>query len=74
MYLRCINAYFNWLHREHGKELIKIPRLKEEQKILATFSPEQIKRLVQFKPPGIRREARVHVMAICAIDTGVAPG
>jgi hypothetical protein len=26
-YLRCINAYFRWLHVEHGQALIKIPRL-----------------------------------------------
>jgi site-specific recombinase XerD len=25
-YLRCINAYFNWLHKEHRRELIRIPR------------------------------------------------
>jgi hypothetical protein len=26
-YLRCINAYFMWLHKEHGKERVKIPWL-----------------------------------------------
>ena len=40
-YLRCINAYFMWLHEEHGKDLVRIPKLKEEQKILATFPPPQ---------------------------------
>jgi hypothetical protein len=27
-----------WLHKEHGQDLIRIPQLKEEQKILATFN------------------------------------
>jgi hypothetical protein len=31
-YLRCLNAYFRWRHEEHGANLLKIPRLKEEQK------------------------------------------
>src|SRR5205809_3471805 len=39
-YLRCVNAYFRWMHEEHKAELIRIPRLKEEQKILATLSSE----------------------------------
>jgi len=44
--LRCINAYFRWLHEEHGKDLVTIPKLKEEQKILATFSPSAIRSMV----------------------------
>src|SRR4051794_6954020 len=34
-WLRCINAYMKWM----GTSL-KFPRLKEEQKILATLPPE----------------------------------
>src|SRR5262249_36485770 len=51
-YVRCINVYFMWLHKEHGKELVRIPKLKEEQKILATLNADQIRRLMQFKPRG----------------------
>ena len=25
-YLRCINAYFRWMHTEHEQALLKIPR------------------------------------------------
>jgi len=28
-YLRAVNSYFMWLHKEQGKELIRKPRLKE---------------------------------------------
>src|ERR1035437_2049581 len=41
-YLRAVNAYFMWLHKEQGKELIKIPRLKEEQRILQTLIPANV--------------------------------
>jgi integrase/recombinase XerD len=77
-YLRAANAYFHWRDGKGEKcspqcTHIHIPRLKEEQKILATLSPEQIKRLVQFKPVK-RNETRVHVMALCAMDTGLRLG
>jgi len=44
-YLRCVNAYFRWMHAEHGADLLRIPRLQTEQKIVATLSAEQIKRI-----------------------------
>jgi hypothetical protein len=46
-WLRCVNAYLKW--NDAG---FKIPRLKEEQKILAALSPEQVKRILEFKPKG----------------------
>ena len=55
-YLRCINAYFTCLHLEHGKEPLKIPKLKEEQKILSTFTEEQIQATLSFKPKGRNRK------------------
>ena len=69
-YLRVLNAYFKWLNQEHGQPLIKIPRLKEEQKILATFSVEQIAKLVHWKPIG-RNQIRAHTIALVALDTGM---
>jgi integrase/recombinase XerD len=64
-YLRVLNAFFKW-----SKQDIRIPKLKEEQKILATFSAEQIRRLVQWKP--VRRDqARAHAIALTALDTGL---
>jgi len=69
-YLRCINAYLRWLHIEHGQDQLKIPRLKEEQKILNTFSQQHIDRLLGWKP---RRtsEQRVHALVCLLLDTGL---
>jgi integrase/recombinase XerD len=69
-YLRCINAYLRWLHLEHGHDLIKIPRLKEEQKVLVTFAPVQVKALLTFKPKG-RNQARAHAASCLILDTGL---
>jgi hypothetical protein len=51
-------------------DLIKIPRLEEEQKILATFGAEHIHRLAHWKPVG-RNETRAHAISLVAIDTGL---
>lgn len=69
-YLRCINAYFNWLHLEYGKEPLKLPKLKEEQKILSTFTEEQIQATLAFKPKG-RNLTRAHMVASLLLDTGL---
>jgi integrase/recombinase XerD len=68
-YLRCINAYFMWLHQEHGKDLVRIPKLKEEQKILTTFSPSAIKSMVSYKPRPSER--RLHTLVCLLFDTGL---
>ncbi len=69
-YLRVLNAYFKWLNQEHQQSLIKIPRLKEEQKILSTFTPAQVTALVNYKPIW-RNETRAHMMALVALDAGL---
>ena len=64
-HLRVANAFWKW----NGQN-VHIPRLKEEQKILATFSREQIARLVRWKPVG-RNQIRAHAIALVALDTGL---
>ena len=69
-YLRCLNAYFRWRHEEHGADLIKIPRLTEEQKVLATLTADHVKRLLQFSPKG-RNLKRAHTLTLLLLDTGL---
>ena len=69
-YLRCINAYLRWLHEEHAHERIRIPRLKEEQKVLATLNADHIKRLLQFTPKGSNLK-RAHILTLLLLDTGL---
>jgi site-specific recombinase XerD len=69
-YLRCINAYFRWRHEEHGADPIHIPRLKEEQNVLATLTPDHVKRLIQFSPKG-RNLKRAHTLTLLLLDTGL---
>ncbi|HSR06507.1 MAG TPA: tyrosine-type recombinase/integrase [Bryobacteraceae bacterium] len=69
-YLRCINAYLRWLHEEHQHAPLRIPRLKEEQKVLATLTPDHIKRLLQFSCKG-RNLKRAHTLTLLLLDTGL---
>jgi site-specific recombinase XerC len=64
-WLRCINAYLKW--KGAG---IKIPRLKEEQKILATLNPEQVKRIAEFKPRETN-QTRTHAATLLMLDCGL---
>ena len=63
-WLRCINAYLRWKGLD-----IKIPRLREEQKILATLNQNQVKRIVAMKPKG-RNAVRAHTVALLILDGG----
>jgi site-specific recombinase XerD len=69
-WLRVLNAYYNWLHVEHSHERIRLPRLKEEQRILAAFSTDQINRLASFKPKGLT-QSRIHTAALLMLDSGM---
>jgi site-specific recombinase XerD len=64
--LRSINTFFHWLKTEgHAGDLLKIPKLKEEQKVLQTFSDGDIARLLAFKPKRAM-ETRMSVI-VCII-------
>ena len=67
-YLTCARAYLNWLHAEgHLADKPKVQLLKFEQKVLATFSPDQIEALLAFKPKG-RNQSRAHAITYLLLD------
>lgn len=70
-YLRALNAFFRWANAEgHLGELLRVTKLKEEQKVIATLAPEQIRRLIDFKPHK-DGEKRLHTLACLLLDTGL---
>lgn len=69
-YLRCINAYFRWLHVEHGKPLVKIPKLREEQKVLQTLNEQHISVLIRASVKGTNLR-RAHLIALVILSTGL---
>lgn len=63
--IRAVNAYLRWAGLS-----IKVPRMKEEQRILPTFSVEDIQKITRWKPKGDFYGTRLHVFILMLIDTG----
>jgi integrase/recombinase XerD len=63
--IRCINAYLKW----SGLPL-SVPKLREESKVLPTYTEEQLKRVIEFKPK-TGSERRLHTLVLVLIDSGL---
>ncbi len=47
---RAINAFLRWLHQEgHIRDLLRIPRMKEEECVIPTYTLDQIQRLRSYR-------------------------
>lgn len=62
--IRAINAYLKWA----GSPL-KIAQLREPKNILPTFTTEQVRLLVNYKPRGFYQR-RLHLLVLLLFDTG----
>jgi integrase/recombinase XerD len=62
--IRAINAYLRW----SGTPL-KIPQLKEPVIVLPTFTAQQVRLLVGWKPRGFYQR-RLHLLVLVLLDTG----
>ena len=63
--IRAVNAYLKWC----GSTL-KVPRLKEPEKVLPTFSQSDITRFLSWKPKKVC-ERRLQLLLLLLADTGV---
>jgi integrase/recombinase XerD len=62
--IRVANAYFKWAELP-----LHINRLKEEQRQLPTFTPDQLGRLISFRPKGSYQH-RLYTLVMTLLDTG----
>ncbi|MGB9236083.1 MAG: tyrosine-type recombinase/integrase [Terriglobales bacterium] len=62
--LRSINAYLKW-----SGSALKVPKLKEPQKIVATYSPKDIAVFIAYKPKHYC-EQRLQCLLLTLADTG----
>jgi integrase len=70
-YLRGLKAYARWPHAEgYLKQPLAVQFLKTERKILATFSMEQVRRLVTYRPKG-RNFTTAHMAILVMLDCGL---
>ena len=69
-YIGGMNSFLSWLWENNIiNERLKIKELKEEQKIIPTYTEDQIKALVNWRPKG-RTEWRLYALLMTLIDTG----
>lgn len=70
VYICGINSFLTWLwENNHHGERLKVKYLKEEKKVIQTFTDAQIKALVSWKPKDWH-EQRLHALICTIIDTG----
>jgi len=62
--IRAVNAYLQWLESD-----LRVDKLKEEQRVLPTFSEDDIKTLLHWKPQTYC-ERRLHTVMMFLADTG----
>jgi integrase/recombinase XerD len=69
--IKALNVFVGWLHTE-GLLAVRfaLPPLRTEKPLLPILTPEQVKRLVRFKPK-VARQYRPAVLALLLLDTGL---
>jgi integrase/recombinase XerD len=67
-HLRVVKAFWKWSGNE-GNDW-KIPKLKEEQKILATLPVKDIRAILGYKPVGVN-QTRAHLICLLILDCGL---
>ena len=61
--IRAVNAYLRWAGRS-----LKVPRMKEELRILPTFSVEDIQKITEWKPKDLYgTRLHVFILSVCPI-------
>ena len=73
-YRTAINAYLHWVSHPDTKcgpgcAHPRVPKLKDEQRILPTFSTADIEKIMKWKPKGFC-QTRLHVKVLMLADTG----
>jgi integrase/recombinase XerD len=69
-YIRGINSFLTWLHQNgHTAEHLKLKQLKQEQRVLKSFSDEDLLKMVNWKPKSFS-DQRLHALLCTLVDTG----
>ena len=70
-YIRAMNAFLRWaLDEGHLTGAIRLDYLKEEEKVIPTLSPEQVRHILHWKPSTFCGK-RLHALCCLILDTGL---
>jgi integrase/recombinase XerD len=73
--IRAINAYLHWSSVGSEKKCgpgcphLRVPKIKEPELVLPTFTASQIKSIVRWKPKQ-KAQRRLHLLVLILLDTG----
>jgi len=69
-YARSINSFLSWLFENgHTPQHLRIPLTKQPKRVLKTYTPEEVERIIKHKPQS-RTGKRVMAILFLLIDTG----
>lgn len=69
-YIRALNSFLTWLHEnEYLAEKLRIKLLKQEKKVMRSFTDYELKQIVSYRPKRLTG-ARLHGLLCTLIDTG----
>ncbi len=69
-YIKAFNVFLAWLHENNHCVKLRLPKLKEVEKILFVPSDEQIATLIAYKPRNFGQE-RTRALIALTVDTGL---
>jgi integrase/recombinase XerD len=70
-YIRGVNSFLSWLYEnEHITEHLRVKPLKQEKRVMKTFSDEEVSKLVSYKPKDFY-DSRMHALVCLMVDTGI---
>jgi integrase/recombinase XerD len=78
--IRAVNSFLHWASGHSTKccaacSHLKVPRLKEEQRVLPTFSAEDVRKIMRWKPKAKAFcGTRLQVFVLLLADTGCRSG
>ena len=67
----AMNSFLTWLHENsHIQERLKIKQLKTEKKVIKSYSDQELKQILSYKPRTFVQK-RLYAIVSTIIDTGV---
>jgi integrase/recombinase XerD len=69
-YIRGLNVFLNWLHKEHDYPNLSLEKLRVEQRIFRSLSDTELRAIISYKPQKFTQK-RVHQLCLLLIDTGM---
>jgi integrase/recombinase XerD len=69
--IRSFNSFLAWLHSNGHTPPLKLQQLKTEKRIMKTFTEDQMKTLLKWRPDKTRNQVRLYVVMCALADTGI---